>query len=65
MRKKGETWLANSGCEKVKAWAMEIYQGKPENTEEGGEEDDTLEIDLDEEEAMQSLKPLAIAVFYS
>jgi hypothetical protein len=44
---------------------MEIYQGKPENTEEGGEEDDTLEIDLDEEEAMQSLKPLAIAVFYS
>jgi hypothetical protein len=46
-------------------WAMEIYNGPAKEEREELEDGDILELDLDEEEAELSSKPLAIAIYYS
>jgi hypothetical protein len=51
--------------EEIKDWTVEVYKGPPKSKEqtEGTEED--FEIELNEEEALESSKVLGIAVFYS
>jgi hypothetical protein len=47
-------------------WAMEVYKGdKPIEEELEVEDDGIIELELDEDEAEQETKFLAIAVYYS
>jgi hypothetical protein len=47
-----------------KNWAMEIYKGKAHEDGANLAKDEVLEFDLDEEEAEQVAKCLAIAIYY-
>jgi hypothetical protein len=47
-----------------KNWAMEIYRGKAHEDGANLAKDEVLEFDLDEEEAEQAAKCLAIAIYY-
>jgi hypothetical protein len=45
--------------------AVELYKGPPKSNEKLEETEEDFEIELDEEEALESSKVLGIAIFYS
>jgi hypothetical protein len=48
-----------------KEWAVEVYKGDKEGNFQGADQEDGIEIELDEEEAVESSRVLGIAVYYS
>jgi hypothetical protein len=48
-----------------KDWAVEVYKGDKEGNFQGADQEDGIEIELDEEEAVESSRVLGIAVYYS
>jgi hypothetical protein len=50
---------------KTDEWAMEVYKGSETIADDAQADHEVLEFELDEEEAEQASKYLAIAVFYS
>jgi hypothetical protein len=47
------------------SWAVEVYKGKAADDEETEIDDGMLELDLDEDEAVEEAKLTGIAVYYS